>query len=723
MKPSTLLVAIFVTLLFVSHGFGKTRVEHVDTGKLLWEGMQAQENGRVGVAKDKFRRVLKWEPLNYQALVRLTQIEMDDLPVSSWNRMRLQWENALLLAAISQAHRPEAYLLLAQLCYKLDEIRRADYYVKEAQVRDPSSPEAYSLVGQRYENSGNYIAALMEYSRALSYHPSDPYFLNRRYIAASQLKSTDWITQFAPYNQLEELVDAMGPELAPRLNYNMAEVKNLIYRIERDGLLRDYRTLADAVVSFSPDYELPPFKFRLCSAAKMPESRYSDLYEAFIKASVKDPAKYRRLRAKLDKIRKEALKEVAKLKDSSDKERAKALYNWLKSNVLKNYHIEEGVAAEQVLDDNKYLCHTGAVLYTLIAGEAGLPVYGVITPGHTFAILDDGRRDVQIELTAEPMFGTSRDDGFDVDWWTQFKQLNRVNADGGLRAADSYRNIGKVEPKELTAYQFANIFLTRRKESLKELKDLQESLEFVNADRNRLYVERAAELASIKNTSVRDADEYNSMKEAVQAKYSRLINDVEDRMVKARHALDSVAAKFELSRGRTLIREARSLAPLNEELIGQGEAIYLNKAAADRMLVERELQKRAQEQLRIYVKKRLSTMNLGRVTKKKGKTLLQKISELEEAEKEKHDVDGEARSEWNKEKEAWLSSVATLDEGLNEFPCSRQLLRRLESVCSLVAHLAKENGDYETLNKLLDIGMKRFPDSRFVARYSEVGGF
>jgi tetratricopeptide (TPR) repeat protein len=279
---------LFVVLAAPGVGFAGLR-----TADLMLEGIQAEEEGRPVIAREKFEEVLKKEPFNYHALVRLSQMEMKDLTGPNKYKRALEAERRFLLASIAQPHRPEAYLGLAKLNYELGYIEEGNRYSKVALGADPSCYEAFCLLGQQFEDSGNYYAAMSEYAAALNYYPFDLYLADKRYMAAAK-------GGLKPYKLV--VVDVQDLKDIGIIFYIMANNDPDYQQLAR------YRQEAGHAAATRGKYDLPSFGFKYCSAASRPTNRYSDLYEAFLRATVKDEDEYRRLRDKLDKIRQEALK-------------------------------------------------------------------------------------------------------------------------------------------------------------------------------------------------------------------------------------------------------------------------------------------------------------------------------------------------------------------------------------------------------------------------------
>jgi hypothetical protein len=398
------------------------------------------------------------------------------------------------------------------------------------------------------------------------------------------------------------------------------------------------------------------------------------------------------------------------------------LYRWLKKNVLKNYDLEKGILADQVLNDSKYLCLSGSILYTLIAEELGLPAKGMITPGHAFVSLDEGKRKIQIEMTAEPKFGMTREDGFDVDWWDQFKVLNRVDAYGGLRGTTSSRNIGSISPKELTAYQFINTLadgLIKIKEEYKDQLEYAKTLQKLLIAENRA---REDKLAAVRGRYQRDLSKLLAEEKRVRQNSDRKRKKLSHEMKKIIGKVNEKRAEYSFNTGLDLVKKAQALAPGNEEFVDIQEGIYSNRAIVDAQpaLSAEEDRKERSDDLRRELVDKIREMKVEARRSGGESSFAKEVKEAVETVKEDlAKIEEEAKKAWDKEKGAWLAALERLGAGLDSLPCSKPLKRRFESLCQHVAQLAEKREDPETMNKVISMAMFRVPESRFVRRYRE----
>ncbi len=736
MKAFRMVVVAFLMLLAAQQVYADVSAVTDPVERLLEQAWRAESSGRLEVAEDKLLQVLKTDKDHYQALVGLAQIQMKKAGDSVGIRVLKDCEHHLLRAAINQPHRPEAYLVLAQLKYRAGEITEGDTYVRWARDREPAGREAYALLGQRYERSSNYAAATKEYETALSYIPFDPYFLSRRYWAASSITTSQWVSEFIPYWQIVDVFDRFSPLLAPKVNYHPDAVRRIIYELFKTNLVADFRSKAGKVSDVSDQYSLPDFTFGYCRLQDRPSNDFADLYEGFIKASVESVGDYERLRGKVNDLRNEALKAVENHR--SPKQRGKALYTWLKTRVLKNYDKEKGTTAEEVLDHQRYLGLSASILYTLFGRDADLTVDGEITLGHAYAILGLPERDVRVEMIADPIFGVQKEEGFDIDPWVQFELLSHPSANGGLQGGTSSRNMGKVTPTELTAYQFLNVFAHNEHKIRSQL--VEESKEIVSLKeelRDRI-VELGERLQELDRMTDKDAGEIAELRAATIERYENSFTEIQDRIFRVEHRIRKQITDFQYEEGRKLIQNARSLSPHTEEFARVAENIYIHKAISDALPLMEATRKRENRRMKLELERRAAIRSMsqpekeGKGSKKKasGKTKTAKSSaEDEEALKDTDrarteqvaQVDRrleririEERDGWDTDKVVWMGALNVLDKGVDALPCGLRVKRILENMCTHVVTLASANGDPITREAVVAIGRKRLPDARFV---------
>jgi hypothetical protein len=626
---------------------------------------------------------------------------MEDLGGPGGASRVLDSENFFLLAAVTQPQRHEAYLGLAQLNYAAGYIERGDYFARLAQAVYPSSYEAFCLLGQRFEDSGNYVGAMEEYSEGLRYYGFDAYLTERRYLAASS--------------------GGLQPQWFVRVPSGRgAPWMFLLPKYPDFYLLNEYRREAGKVSEVGRHYALPIFTFGYCPEEKPVSERLAgDLYEDFVMSSLDNPAQYAAVRGNIDKIRKEALDAVSKV--TGVKEKAKALYMWLKANVLKDYDQRDGVRVQDLIEKKKYVSLNASLLYTLIAREAGLPVRGIVGIGHAWASVDDGKRDIPIELIAEARLGLPQDQGFDVVWWDQFKLLNRsdVGPEPGLRDS-KYRTTALIGPAELTGYQFFNVeaynldhLIGGFKEEMEHKKTLEDMIIQINR-------ESAVRLESIKARYRRDPEEMERLLERTRErslgetrKLQREIQAIVTRMEKEK------AAYIE-DKGLDLIKKARALAPGSEEFLRRHAEAYDLLAFVDILQVKDSAQDRRmrKKELEKLLTDRLTDLEITRRLSGAGSVAAEGIGlEIKRIRDAITSIDVDESRNWETEKAAWLTAINRLDRSVRELPCSERLKRRLESFCWTAVNMAQGHADAVTVDQVVAIGVSRLPTSDFARRY------
>lgn len=696
----TRFVSLLVMMCFLA-GFGLDAANaKQSTDEMMMDAIKAVDTGRTSRAMERLKAILEQDPTNYHALVMLGQL-YSDRPGSDPGRVMLEAERYLLLAALAQPHRPEAYLALAQLYYDAGYLEEGDKYARKAQNQEPNSYEAFCLLGQRYEDSGNYVGAVRQYFQGAEYYNGDPYLQDKLYMAASQ-------GGLSPYQTRPVRVDE--------------DAKVIWYVLEENhpdyDIMKALRESAGRNAEGRGRYRLPLTQFEFCGVQESPKVAYKDLYEAFIKASTKDPKEYARLRKELDSIRKQALAQMETEKGVAAK--AKALYMFLKQRVLQHYALDEGILAQQVLDDKKYLCLNASILYTLIANEAGLPVKGIITPGHAFARVNADPRDIEVELTAEPKFGTTREAGFDVDWWDQFKQLNRVDAYGGLLRGTSKRLVGEVTPETLTAFQFTNVLANGRKQILKKHKEEIEyasNLESVMRENNR---ERATRLQELHSKYEGEPLKLARLVERTDEKHDEKQKKLEKEITTINLKLATEMADYLSRDGLQLVKEARALAPANEELAQQEARIYKEIAKVQVLPTVQAINDRKKRKTQLLAKLNDTKRDII-IEKKQFSDDSKFVSELKDVENEidqkLRELDIEQKDRWGAEKTTWLNAISTLQQGVKNLPCSSDLRRQFERYCWRAVTLAKQNNDPVVAAEVIQKGLTTLPDSEFSKHY------
>jgi hypothetical protein len=367
---------------------------------------------------------------------------------------------------------------------------------------------------------------------------------------------------------------------------------------------------------------------------------------------------------------------------------------------------------------------SGSILYTLIAREAGLDVNGMITPGHAFAVFNDktGRK-VQIEVTAEPMFEMTREQGFDVDWWEQFKVLNRVNAYGGLRRGTSNRIVGEISPESLTAYQFLNSLVSgvmRITEKYKDEREYAKDLHAMVIQNNR---EWQTEMKTIAERYRQDPKKATRLAHRAIDKHLKKRRALRKEIRDIGHKISKETNEYAADVGLDLMEKALGIAPSVEEFWDLMEGIHMEKAELVSRPAEearRDRIERAQDLTREMHKKMFTLAFEQNLPGGEKSNRISKIKEEIKAYSAKIEaIENEAKEKWKEEKEYWLSSLKTLDEAMESFPCSAKIKRLLEALCWNSAKMCEGMEDIETLYKVVGIGVARMPDSDFAKFYRD----
>jgi hypothetical protein len=469
-------------------------------GSLQAESFKKLEGVLLSFLKDPETEGL----LKYEVLLQLS-----DLYVRDPNRIHSQ--NAihyLLRAALEDPDRVEAYLRLAQIYghmgdsqqqarylsmahqivasrgryaelaerfQKLGDSELTELYVNRA-VNAPQSLEAWYLLGQYYLDRGNYFAVLtalrpVACDRKALYYWGDPYLINQMYRAATLDLNTFqywapplWaaINRKSP-SQVEERIQQVF-----RSSFDQDVEKTRLAKRMRDNLMPYLRNAIDVSAQHEvqdPTSGMPTYKVKAMPVSwgspqsplrfdKRPEALMPELFvRASVSASPGDlPEKQsqkeeqvRKLTQRIGELKKTAEEKFGSIEDPEKK--ARALFDWLKSDVLVNYALVEGIPAENVLnpEKKKYLCLTGAIMYTLLARHLDLDVVGCLGPGHAYCRFNNKGRSIIIETTDR--------DGF--DYKKEDKRHQAGARYGGILFSREME--GPVSPWELVSCQFSNV--------------------------------------------------------------------------------------------------------------------------------------------------------------------------------------------------------------------------------------------------------------------------
>ena len=385
--------------------------------QLLWDAFRAEKSSPNSAKTiEKFQQVLKADPDNYYALLKIGISRAND------PNQFVEAVDYFLRAALSKPDSPEAYQHLAQLYYKTGYIREGDRFLNLS--RNLGGQDFYDsirLLGWRYEDTGNYSAAVRTYANAAlppnSKFRGNPYFLQRLYASALSSEAPyDWAEPVFKLMQGENSGQAIIRTLQAKMNQDpqfmlsSSQVSTGANTELRSAILDELRNVVGMTDRVPETPELPNvvYKSFSCNPGDIKIKTPSDPYAAFAAASIDSPESRRKVVAGLHRLRDEALKDLEK--DTLLEDKAERLYLFLKRNALTEYNLFEGYSAKDIVEHKRFISLTGTILYMLIARDANLPVYAVLEPGHAYPVLDLGKeRRTRIELTAETNEGFGPD--------------------------------------------------------------------------------------------------------------------------------------------------------------------------------------------------------------------------------------------------------------------------------------------------------------------------
>ena len=385
MRANSLLLACFLVLIWASTGSQLVlAAEKNSADDLLLEAFKAEKAGGDSVkVAEKFEAVVKADPHNYYALIKLGLMKMGDGKTASGTRPgEMDAAEYFLRAALARPGSPEAYLYLAELSYRVGDTIQGDRYLNMSKTLNRHKIyDRVCFTGWRYEDTGNYSGAVVTYARA-ALSPGSPFrddtFLMKRLYLSALLSSPpyDWalpVTKLYFSSLLQSNVDEQVDKVVRLWKGKVSGVllalgsamsaDSIVNEMLRDfvvGQLQRRVNLSDQI----PDrHELPTVMYKLffCNPDEIPKRRFSDPYEAFVKASPGTPEEHQRVLTELQDLKKKALAAIGNAPTAE--ERARLLFIWLKKNVLQEYRVLDGIPAKNVVEDKKYLCLSGAILH------------------------------------------------------------------------------------------------------------------------------------------------------------------------------------------------------------------------------------------------------------------------------------------------------------------------------------------------------------------------
>ncbi|MFH1114745.1 MAG: hypothetical protein V1792_12585 [Pseudomonadota bacterium] len=603
------IASAFLVVFCVAGTVSAAGVKHFDpkelkAKRLLLEAFQAISPYQREI---RLKEVLEIQSDNYFALIKLGELEVD-----RGDDHQLKAVDYFLRAALAQPQRPEAYLALAQTYFRMGYIPEGTDYMMKALTgqRTRLTYEAVCLEGQHLLDTANYFAAIVTYADAALSRDSpwsmDPYLLRKLYeatsmssapsfwvwkdtgLAAEGVGNVYWVpylyarleARLMPFREemafraviqwlrdMAEKLRETRPKLTPRAAEKLINVH--LYRM----VMSRIRDMADAMPE-TDHYALPKrfYDFGVCAKEeiRLPDENV-DLYDVFISASVEDPKERQALREKLDGIKEKAVAAVSHIKDP--RKRGSALFTWLRENLIKDYHAVDGIPAEGVINKNKYLCLSGAILYTLMGRDAGLETFGYIEPRHAYSVMydDDGNK-INVQTTYPVKETATMSPGFDAPDGSPAPAFD-------LKAQAQFE--GEISPMELVSYQFVNV-------GYNKLDDL-----MVNKYRTELE-------SVLKEKGLDPAELIDKWRSADQIAESKKLPTMQEMAVKYPKFHDEMSDA--IGSALNTFSKARSFDPFNTELLRRIEnyALYSTQLAmsSPKSSMQKRLRKLKEEKRR-----------------------------------------------------------------------------------------------------------------------------
>ncbi len=700
MKSKALLVltfALFAGALTSSSVFSADQ-KMID-GLLLAAFEAEKTSGFSAKVGEKFGAVLKADPNNYYALIKLGIMRTQNSQGTVADKKAMaEAVDYFLRASLSRPENPEAFLYLAELYYKFGYVAEGDSYARMAkQLSRYVVYDGVCLTGSRYEDTGNYYAAVLTYAPvalgAGSKFKFDPYLLNRLYQAALFAPAPyDWV--YPVFNELaggEERSKEVLDHLRNALNEALARFPQMVEKdyvelvvkmILREILLTDLRKSISSTANVPERYEMPTslYKHFFCNPNEVPSCPITDPYEAFVKASFESVQEQARVLSELKGLRDEALKVIADEKNDVDK--AKKLFGWLKKRALVDYNALDGFSAKGVVDDKKFLCLSGSIIYTLLARDAKLNVCGVLEPGHAYASLASDHK-IRIETTTEGP------EGFDyIPDAVKSREKDRVLQLG------PFATYGEIkDPMKFVAYQFSNTAVL--------------SVMDLVLNKNEKLLRQALK-------DVTHMDESQQADIISRWKTYGIVGGRENmifwRLVRKMAAADDIFRKDlikQMDKNVEFLKTARGLSPFDlvyKDLIRE----YIMEAADFESLpAEVAEEEREQKLLKLVAKKRSADRSM--IVASTGLKTSKKEGEEEKVDAasiaaELEQLDQEAKENWEGEKKFWMKRVKRLADAAQKFPCDEKLQNNLARVSGKVRVLAEARGDAAISDELRPLG-------------------
>ncbi len=699
MKSKALLVLTFA-LFAVTLPASVFPADQKVVDELLLAAFQAEKaSGSSAKVGEKFEAVLKADPNNYYALIKLGAMKTQNSQGTIQDKKAMaEAVDYFLRASLVRPENPEAFLYLAELYYKFGYVAEGDNYARMAKhLSRYVVYDGVCLTGSRYEDTGNYYAAVLTYAPVVlgagSKFKFDPYLLNRLYEAALFAPAPyDWV--YPVFNELaggEERSTQILDTLRNMLNEVLARFPQMVQKdyveivvkmILREILLADLRTTISASAAVPERYEMPTalYKHFFCNPDEIPACPFTDPYEAFAKASFGSPEEQTRVLSELKGLRDEALKVIADEKNDVDK--AKKLFAWLKKRALVDYNTLDGFSAKGVVEDNKFLCLSGSIIYTLLARDAKLDVCGVLEPGHAYASFA-GDRKIRIETTTEGP------EGFDYKpEAAKSREKDRVLQLG------PFATYGEIkDPMKFVAYQFSNTAVL----SL---------LDLVLNKNEKLLREGLKEVAHMDEAKQADVISRWRTYGVLGGQEGMIFGKVIRKMA----ALDDIFRMDlikQMDKNVEFLKTARGMSPFDLVYKDLIRSYIMEAADLESLPAEVAEEDREQKLLKLLAKKR--TTDRSMIVASTGLKTDKKTGEEGESDAatiaaELDQLKQEAKEDWEGEKKFWLKRLNRLSSATKNFPCDEKLQNNLDRVSGKVRVLAEARGDAAITEDLRPFG-------------------
>ena len=700
MKSKALMVLTFALFAVTLTSSGVFSADQKVIDGLLLAAFQAEKtSGSSAKVAENFQAVLKADPNNYYALIKLGILKTQNSRGAAQDKKAMsEAVDYFLRASLSRPENPEAFLYLAELYYKFGYVAEGDSYARMAkQLSRYVVYDSVCLMGSRYEDTGNYYAAVLTYAPvalgAGSKFKFDPYLLSRLYHAAMFAPAPyDWV--YPVFNQLaggEERSKKVLDVLRNALNEALARFPQMVQKdyveivvkmILREMLLSNLRNSISASINLPERYEMPTSLYRqfFCNAEEIPSCSITDPYEAFVKASFDSVQEQARVLSELKSLRDEALKVIADEKNDVDK--ARKLFGWLKKKALVDYNALDGFSAKGVVDDKKFLCLSGSIVYTLLARDAKLNVCGVLEPGHAYASLA-GDRKIRIETTTEGA------EGFDYKpEAVKSREKDRVLQLG------PFATYGEIkDPMKFVAYQFNNTAVLSVLDLV--LNKNEKLLRQVLKDETNMDEGKQADVISHWRT-------YGIVGGRENMIFWRLV-----RKMATADDIFRMDLIRQMDKNVEFLKTARGLSPFDlvyKDLIRE----YIMEAADFESLpAEVAEEERDQKRFKLVAKKRSADRSM--IVASTGLKTAKKAGEEEKVDAasvaaELEQLNEEAKENWEGEKKFWIKRVKRLADAAKKFPCDDKLQNNLARVSNKVRVLAEARGDAAISEELRPFG-------------------